>query len=124
MVESQGGDPHVVDDPWAVLPRAPVVQPIVADRDGVLSAVDAARIGRASGRLGAGRTSKDSRIDPAVGVVFGPKIGDPIRSGGAVGRAHARDEGTAQAAAAEVLASLTLSDGAVDPPPLVHRWLE
>ena len=124
MVESQGGDPHVVDDPWSVLPRAPVVQPIVAERDGFLAAVDAARIGRASGRLGAGRTTKESRIDPAVGVVFGPKIGDPIRSGGAAGQVYARDEDSSRAAAAEVLASLTLSDGAVEPPPLVHRWLE
>jgi len=124
MVDAQGGDPHVVDDPASVLPRAPVVQAIVADRGGILAAVDAARIGRASGRLGAGRTTKESRIDAAVGVVFGPKIGDAMRSGEAVGDVHARDEGSAQAAAAEVLASLTLSDGAVEPPPLVHRWLE
>jgi hypothetical protein len=44
MVQAQGGDPRVVDDPVAVLPRAPVVVPLVADRGGVVSAVEADRI--------------------------------------------------------------------------------
>src|SRR5262249_768059 len=108
-----GGDPHVVDDPRSVLPRAPVVQPISTAQEGFLAAVDAARIGSASGALGAGRMRKDDRIDPAVGVVFRPKIGDPIPSGDAIGEVHARDVGSAEAAAAEVRASLTIVDDAV-----------
>src|SRR6266511_1390208 len=52
MVEAQGGDPRVVDDPWAVLPVAPVRRPIEADRAGHLTAVDPAALGRASTELG------------------------------------------------------------------------
>ncbi|MBA3690108.1 MAG: thymidine phosphorylase, partial [Actinobacteria bacterium] len=39
MVEAQGGDPAVVDDPERILPRAPVIEPIVAGRTGTLASV-------------------------------------------------------------------------------------
>ncbi len=90
MVEAQGGDPHVVDDPEAVLPKAPVVLPIDADRDGTLAAVDAEAIGSASVALGAGRIRKGDPIDPAVGLVVRCKIGDRLAAGMPVGMVHAR----------------------------------
>src|SRR5438874_443212 len=39
MVAAQGGDPRVVEDPWAVLPRAPVRSEIVSPTGGWLAAV-------------------------------------------------------------------------------------
>ena len=81
MVEAQGGDPRVVDDPAAVLPAAPVRLPIGATEAGTLAAVDAEAIGLASGALGAGRQRKGDPVDPAVGIVFTPKIGDRLDRG-------------------------------------------
>jgi pyrimidine-nucleoside phosphorylase len=92
MVEAQGGDPRVTEDPWKVLPRAPVVLPIEAPDD------------------------------PAAGIVFEPKIGDRIETGQVLGEIHGRDEDTAREAASRVIAAVTLSDRPVDPPPLVHGW--
>jgi pyrimidine-nucleoside phosphorylase len=122
MVEAQGGDRRVVDDPWSILPTAPVVRPLETDRDGVLSAVDAEELGRASTDLGAGRHRKGDAIDPAVGIVFRPKIGDALQRGAQIGEIHARDEDAAAACAARVLGALTVSDDAVEPPPLVFGW--
>lgn len=122
MVEAQGGDPRVVEDPWAVLPRAPVRRSIVARVAGILRAVDAEALGRASVDLGAGRRRKGDPIDPAVGIVFHPKIGDRIEVGDELGEVHARDEEAADACAALVLGTLTLSGDPVEPPPLVHGW--
>jgi pyrimidine-nucleoside phosphorylase len=122
MVEAQGGDRRVVDDPWSVLPRAPYVHPLAADRDGVLAAVDAEELGRASTDLGAGRHRKDDPIDPAVGIVFRPKIGDRLERGAPIGEIHASDEDVAAACASRVLAALRVSDDAVEPPPLVFGW--
>jgi pyrimidine-nucleoside phosphorylase len=124
MIEAQGGDPHVVDDPVGLLPRAPVVVPIVADRTGTLAAVDAEAIGLASGALGAGRMSKGDPIDPAVGIVLHPKIGDRIMTGDPLGEVHSRNEGDAYQAVDRTLGALILSDGQVDPPELIHRWLD
>ena len=124
MVEAQGGDPRVVDDPHRVLPKAPVVVPLLADREGTLAAVEAEAIGIASSALGAGRIRKGDPIDPAVGIVVRPKIGDRLEAGEPIGEVHARDEAAAEEASHRVLASFTLIDGAAEAPPLVHASLE
>jgi pyrimidine-nucleoside phosphorylase len=123
MVEAQGGEPQVVEDPERILPRAPVIEPIVAVRAGTLAAVDAEAIGSASAALGAGRFRKGDPIDPAVGIVCTPKIGDRLEAGAPVGTVHARTRQAAREGAAAVLASFTLVDGPVPPPPLIHADL-
>jgi pyrimidine-nucleoside phosphorylase len=123
MVEAQGGDAGVIDDPASVLPRAPVREPILVDREGTLAAVRAEEIGLASVALGAGRIRKGDPIDPAVGIVVRPKIGDRLSAGEPIGEVHARDRDAAREAARRVLAAFDLTDGPVEPPPLVHVWM-
>jgi pyrimidine-nucleoside phosphorylase len=123
MVQAQGGDPRVVDDPAGVLPRAPVVVPLLADRAGFVAAVAADRVGVASGALGAGRLHKGDPIDPAVGIVMRPKIGDRVEVGETLGEVHARTDEDADEAVGHALAALTLVEHEVEPPPLVHDWL-
>ncbi len=123
MVEAQGGDPLVAEDPWSVLPRAPVALPVAAEGGGFLGAVDAELIGRASGDLGAGRKRKGDAIDPSVGIVFRPKVGDRLEAGEEIATVHARDEEGARVSGRRVLDALTLVDEPVEPPPLVHQWL-
>ncbi|HEX7464245.1 MAG TPA: thymidine phosphorylase [Actinomycetota bacterium] len=122
MIRAQGGDPRVVDDPWAVLPKAPVMHPFIATCDGFLASVDAEEIGRASCELGAGRKKKGDPIDPAVGVVFSPKVGDRVERGQEIGTVHARSEAEALACAARVLSALSWSEEPVSVPALVHGW--
>jgi pyrimidine-nucleoside phosphorylase len=124
MVAAQGGDPHVVDDPAAVLPRAPIVVPLMGDRSGTLAAVAAEEIGRASAALGAGRIGGDDPIDRSVGIVFRPTIGDRIAAGEPIGEVHARSLEEARAAAARTLAAMSVVEGPVAKPSLVHVWLE
>jgi pyrimidine-nucleoside phosphorylase len=122
MVEAQGGDPRVVDDPSKVLPRAPVVVPLRPERSGTLVAVDAEAVGRASAALGAGRTIKDAPIDHAVGIVLRAKVGDRLEAAEPIGEIHARDDDAARAAADHVNAALAIRDEQVEPPPLVYGW--
>jgi pyrimidine-nucleoside phosphorylase len=122
MIQAQGGDPRVVDEPEQMLPSAPVRPPIMAERAGTLAAVDAEGLGRASGDLGAGRKRKGDPIDPSVGIVFLPKIGDRLVAGQELGRVHARSDGDAEAAIRAVHAAMTIGDEPVEPPPLVYGW--
>ncbi|MEX1264178.1 MAG: thymidine phosphorylase [Actinomycetota bacterium] len=124
MIEAQGGDPRVIDDPTGVLPSAPVVVPIEADRTGTVASMATEEIGLASGALGAGRLRKGDRIDPAVGIVVRCKVGDELEAGVPIGAVHARDDGAARDAARRVLDAIVLGDGQIEPPPLVHTWLE
>jgi pyrimidine-nucleoside phosphorylase len=122
MVEAQGGDPRVAEDPWSVLARAPVVLPILAIADGFVDAVDAETIGRAGVALGAGRVTKGDPVDPAVGIVVRAKIGDRLSSGEPIGEVHARSDDAAATAASRVVAALRLADAPHAPPPLVYAW--
>ena len=123
MVQAQGGDPRVVDDPEGVLPAAPVREALLADRSGTVAAFEAEEIGFASVDLGAGRLRKGDPIDPAVGIVVHPKIGDRLEAGTPIGEVHARDREAAAEAGRRVLAAMDVVDGPVEPPPLVHTWL-
>ncbi len=123
MVEAQGGDARVIDDPWAVLPKADVILPIEANATGTLAAMQTEAIGLASGALGAGRIRKGDPIDPAVGLVLRCKIGDRLSAGEPIGEVHARSAADAEEAVRSVLGSLTLVEGVVDPPPLIRGWL-
>ncbi len=122
MVEAQGGDARVVDDPAAVLPSAPVTVPLEADRSGYLSAVDAEAVGRAGVALGAGRRRQGDPIDPSVGIVLRVKVGDRLEGGDAIGEVHARDEAAAAAAAAAVGSAVTVTEARPEPPPLIYGW--
>jgi pyrimidine-nucleoside phosphorylase len=124
MVEAQGGDPRVVDDPAGVLPAAPEVIPVVAEESGYLAGVDAENIGRIAADLGAGRALEGDPVDPAVGLTLVVKVGTRVDGGDEIGRIHARDSEAARAAAGRMLASLRWSENPVSPPPLVYRWRE
>jgi pyrimidine-nucleoside phosphorylase len=123
MVEAQGGDPRVVDDPWAVLPRAPLIREIATKATGYVAAIDAEALGRTAAALGAGRARKEDAIDPAVGIEFFPKIGDRIDEGERIAVIHARDEAAADRAKQGIVAAVTANDrGPVEAPPLVFGW--
>jgi pyrimidine-nucleoside phosphorylase len=104
-IHAQGGDPSE-----AVLPRAPVVREVLADRAGHVASLGAIAIGMAALRLGAGRGSKDDAIDHAVGIRCLRKRGDAVAAGEPLAEVHARDEAGAERAVAEVRAAYTIGD--------------
>lgn len=81
VVEAQGGDPKVVDDPAGVLPRAGGQQAVRAPRAGRVQAIAADEIGLAALVLGAGRRRKEDPVDPAVGLEILKTIGDSVDKG-------------------------------------------
>jgi len=108
-VRAQGGDPDE-----GVLPSAPVIQALAAPRDGFVAALKALRVGEAALHLGAGRQTKDDRIDHAVGIVCLRKRGDEVRAGEPLAEIHAGTGEAAAQAAQELLAAYEFAD---EPPP-------
>lgn len=91
FVANQGGDPAVADDPDR-LPQAAYRIEVPAREDGVVAAMAADDIGHAAMLLGAGRATKESQIDLAVGLVLNKKVGDPVRAGESLVTIHANRE--------------------------------
>ncbi|MCM3586441.1 pyrimidine-nucleoside phosphorylase [Mesobacillus maritimus] len=80
FLSSQGGDASVVDD-VTKLPQAKFKIELEAKEEGYISEIVADEIGTAAMLLGAGRATKESEIDLAVGLVLHKKIGDQVAKG-------------------------------------------
>jgi pyrimidine-nucleoside phosphorylase len=91
IVERQGGDPGVVDEP-ARLPAAPLRHLIKATRSGFVQELSAEKIGFGAMLLGAGRAKAEDRIDPSVGVLIQAPVGEEVRAGDVILEIHYRDE--------------------------------
>ncbi|KXG11146.1 pyrimidine-nucleoside phosphorylase [Anoxybacillus rupiensis] len=80
FLAAQGGDVSVIDDP-SKLPQAKYQIELIAQEDGYVTEIVADAVGTAAMLLGAGRATKESSIDLAVGLVLRKKIGDAVHKG-------------------------------------------
>lgn len=78
IIAMQGGDPSYLDD-TAKLPQATCTRPLYAGKSGYVKVLDAQLCGQACVLLGAGRETKDSRIDYGAGITLHKKPGDSVR---------------------------------------------
>ncbi|MFV0286191.1 MAG: thymidine phosphorylase [Demequina sp.] len=86
MITAQGGDAD------AVMPEAPHVEEVRADRDGILTRVDALGFGIAGWRLGAGRARKEDPVQVSAGVTLHKTLGDSVKAGDVIATLHTETE--------------------------------
>jgi len=91
IIEAQGGDPAVIEDP-GILPQADAVEVFRAPLGGTVGAVDPRIIGRAIIELGGGRQTMADPVDPTVGFVITVKPGDRVKAGQPLASVFARDD--------------------------------
>ena len=91
LVKSQGGDISYIEN-TDKFEKAKYIVPIKADKDGVISRIDAYTVGKMSCYLGAGREKKEDSINNKVGFVFNKKVGDKVNANDIIGYIHADDE--------------------------------
>ncbi|MCP4676761.1 MAG: thymidine phosphorylase [Deltaproteobacteria bacterium] len=97
IIEAQGGDPRVCDDP-KFLPSASTQVTIPAVKDGFVARIDPRRVAYAAIEVGAGRHVKEDTIDPATGVTLLVRPGDEVEVGEPVAALHHNDAGSDAAA--------------------------
>lgn len=95
FIEAQGGNPAVVDD-MDLLPQAKFVTEVPSEQDGYISFMEADEIGTAAMVLGAGRATKESEIDLAVGIVLNKKVGDRVEKGESIATIYSNTEELAE----------------------------
>jgi pyrimidine-nucleoside phosphorylase len=120
FIKAQGGDERVVDD-FSLLPQAKYVRPWIADRDVYIKDMMALDLGLVAMKLGAGRERKEDKIDLAVGIMLGGKVGDIVRKGEPIATIYANDEGKAEWALNEIKKYILLSDEPVERPTLIFE---
>jgi pyrimidine-nucleoside phosphorylase len=124
FVAAQGGSPSIIDQP-AMLPSAGTVEQVLAEQDGYVASIEAEEIGICAMMLGAGRETKDSKIDLSAGIMLRKKVGDPVRAGEALAELHStnlsqtrRDE-----VRNKVAEAFTIVSEPVQTPPLVYATI-
>jgi pyrimidine-nucleoside phosphorylase len=119
LVESQGGDVRMVDDP-NLLPQARIVEDFTAHHAGYIAAIEADEIGMASFELGAGREKKGDAVDLAVGLWLNIKVGDYVEEGTPLLKIYANDEAKLAACRAGLTKAIVYDDKPVDRLPLFY----
>jgi pyrimidine-nucleoside phosphorylase len=123
LIEAQGGDRRVIDDPER-LPRAPVVARVVADRGGTVARLDAGIVGSTLVALGAGRARMEDRVDHRVGVVFDHKVGAAVMRGETLFTLHLAERDQLEYARERILSAYTWSSEQVFPPAVVLERID
>lgn len=91
LIESQGGNGDVIDD-YNLLPTAEYKVEVTSDAEGYVTQIESENMGVAASILGAGRETKESEIDLAVGIVLEKKVGDKVKKGDTLAVIHSNKE--------------------------------
>ncbi len=119
FAEAQGGDTAVIED-VDKLPKAKYQIEVKAESEGYVSGIVADQIGTAAMMLGAGRATKTSEINLAVGLELKKKIGDKVNKGDALVIVHA-DQEEIDEVKSKILDSFSISDTKVTAAPLIYN---
>ncbi len=118
MVRAQHGNVEQIDNP-ELLPKAKNVLDIYAETEGYVHGIDAESIGKAALAIGAGRETKETPIDYAVGIILAKKVGDYVKKGEVIAKVHINDLGKLEECKQKLLKAYQLSDTKPDMRPLI-----
>lgn len=115
FVKAQGGDISVIDD-TSKFPKAKYILEVKAEEDGFISKIHSQNIGIIAMELGAGRATKESIIDLAVGIVLNKKRGDLVKQGDILAHVHANDMPLGEKAVSKIIKNYEISQSVKEIP--------
>ena len=118
VIEIQGGDPSVCDDP-GLLPKANKQQTFTATDSGFITGVETDEIGRIVMDWGGGRRRLEDKIDSAVGLEIHAKLGDSIQANEPLVTAYFNDESKLEEMRDRVRAAFRIEDSSIESEPLI-----
>lgn len=119
FVAAQGGDISCIDN-TDLLPKSKYVLPVVCPKDGFVSKIHAQNIGLIAMELGAGRATKESKIDLAVGIVLNKKRGDKVTKGDILAYVYANDEAKGNKAVNDINTNYEITDAYKEDKKLIY----
>ncbi|MEI5907119.1 pyrimidine-nucleoside phosphorylase [Bacillus spongiae] len=119
FLESQGGNGSLVDQPEK-LPQAKYKIDLPAKEAGFVSEIVADEVGTAAMLLGAGRATKESIIDLAVGLELKKKIGDEVMKGEALVTIYSNQEDIEEVKQ-KLYENISVTKEKVSAPTLIHE---
>lgn len=119
-IGEQGGDARYAEDP-ELFPKAAYVKEVRAESDGYITSMNTEQIGLASVALGAGRVTKEDKIDFTAGIIIEKKTGDRISRGEVIATLYSSSEGGLSEAEHMYLGALGVSSERPVELPLIYN---
>lgn len=123
MVEAQGGNKEWILHP-ELFPTAPYSLEVKAQKDGYINGVDTEGYGTASLLLGAGRNTKEDKIDFAAGIKLVKKTGDEVKIGDTVAILYTSEKERLEPAAKRLVDATYITDTKPQDAPLIYDIVE
>lgn len=123
FIAAQGGDPAVVERP-ELLPQAKHQITITALSDGYIYNIETRMVGEAAMLLGAGRVTKTSPIDLAVGIELKKRKGDYLTKGEPLAIFHVNEKDNFEKAKEQFINAYTLSNKKPESQPLIYEIIK
>lgn len=123
FVARQGGRLEEIDNP-GLLPKAQYIIDVKSDQRAYIQHIEADEVGMSALELGAGRKTKDSIIDLAVGIELVKKVGDRVEVGDIIAKIHSNDMIRAKNAKERLLKAYTFTDKEVSPSQLIYGLVD
>ncbi len=116
MVQAQGGDLAAFTRKLQLDKLSPVVMELETLDEGFITSVNAGIIGEVVRDLGGGRRTKESEIDPEVGLDMIARPDEPFGVGSVLARVHARTRDDAEEALRRLKSAFEFQDEPLEPP--------
>ena len=109
FVKAQGGDISPIDE-YSKFPKAKYVEKVTSPVDGYITKIHAEAFGLIAMELGAGRATKESEIDLAVGIVLNKKRGEKVKKGDVLAYIYSNSEEKIEKARKSILENIVIED--------------
>ena len=119
FIKAQGGDESYIDD-LNKLPKAKHIVEVKAEKSGIINKIHAEKFGLIAMELGAGRETKESIIDLAVGIVLNKKRGDKVEVGEVLAYIHSNNENNVEKAKKDIIDNIEISEKLDRDIPLIY----
>lgn len=120
IVELQGGDTIYFNHPDRY-PKSRYKSTVKSTKSGFIQKINNYNIGMASLELGAGRKTKEDKIDPKAGIIFYVKIGDLVNKGEKICDLYSDSKTKIKIAEALINDSILFSKSKVSSPKLIKK---
>jgi pyrimidine-nucleoside phosphorylase len=120
MIEAQGGNIAVFDDP-AGFHKPGATEVLLAWESGYIAEMDTTKIGWAVQRLGAGRERAGEPVDPHAGIFFHARCGARVEEGQPIATLYATSDALLAEPMALLREAITISKTPPHAVPLVSR---
>ncbi len=121
-ISAQGADLAPAENP-DLFPKAAYKRTLLATEDGYISKINSEAVGIAAMTLGAGRASKEDRIDHAAGITLLKKTCDKVEAGDAIAILETNDTSSLKTAEGILRSAITIGKDKINKNSLIYKML-